>query len=130
MRHSDIRNLLFCCVWGLTGGIAFAAWAEDAVIINPGTGTSTMILDNDSKESVISGVVKDVRGDSLLLSTNAGKDVRVDLEDFELDRSTRELIEPGMELTMQGEFKRFGPTPEFEASSLMRTGGSTILRRK
>ncbi len=125
MRKSDIRNFVFCSILGLSMGIGFAAWAADTVILDPAANNDTLIINKNVRGSVVSGTVKDVRGDLIVLDNN-GTEVRVDIDDLNLDRGTQDLIEPGMRITVEGKFEDFGSTPEFKASSMVRNTGGTI----
>jgi hypothetical protein len=90
-------------------GMAAPAFAQD-----------TMIISKDAEDSVITGLVSEVRGDTIIIM-NEGKVIKIDLGDLDLDRSAKDLIEPGMQVTARGQFEDFGATPVFKAESVMRT---------
>lgn len=113
MTLSQFKILTFVCAWSLVAGVVCAAIAEDTLIINKGN------------DSVVSGMVTDVSGDTVTIE-NGGSKIHIDLEELDLDSSVREILQPGTHITAQGRFQDFGETPEFEAHSLVRTGNDNI----
>lgn len=66
------------------------------------------------EDTVLSGVVTDIGGDSMRLSVN-GEEVRVDAEDLNLDEGQGDLIKTGDRIQLRGKFE----SDEFEARSLV-----------
>lgn len=120
--NARLRYMLCCCAAGLTFVIATAN-ADDTLILDKG------------KNSVVSGTVTDVRGDTITIRNN-DELIKVELDSLDLDRSVKDLIEPGMEITAQGRFSDVGASPVFEAESILRnttangssTGAAAALR--
>jgi hypothetical protein len=102
-----MKYMLCCCGAGLILGVTVTAWADDTLILDKG------------KDSVVSGTVTDVRGDTVTIRNN-NELIKIDLDSIDLDRSVSDLIQPGMEITAQGKFKDLGATPTFEAESILR----------
>ncbi len=113
MAVSPLKALTFICIFALVAYFDFAAMAEDTMIISKGN------------DSVVSGIVTDVSGDTVTI-INGDSKIHISLDELDLDSSVREIIQPGTHIVVQGRFEDFGDTPEFEAHSLVRTGGGAI----
>ena len=107
MKLAHIKYSLCCSAAALVLGLAVGAHADDTLILDRGN------------DSVVSGTVTQVRGDTITILNN-NEEIKVELDKLDIDRSLKDLIEPGMEITAQGKFSDLGATPVFEAESILR----------
>lgn len=92
--------------------------------LSPALAADTLIL-NKGHNSVISGTVLSVQRETLILENN-DKEIRVELDNMDLDTPATSLFEPGMEVSVEGRFEDLGATPEFKAIKIVRNSGNGL----
>ncbi len=80
----------------------------------------------ENKDTVITGSVSEV-DDNFLIIDSAGKKMKIDLSKVDMKASAKDILRPGMSVTVQGEIKGddFG-MPIVKATDVTASEGSSI----
>lgn len=81
---------------------------------------STLVLDDNDNNNIISGTITRVEGDSVFVDYS-GREIEVDMDDIDMEGSISNFFAPGMTISAKGSFEDEGHTPVLDAREVVRS---------